>query len=122
MFKVSFFLSFTSGRLCSEYHERQLANCLENGCKNGAEHNATYQNKYGFSRSMLMPLTGSRRNQQWNVQPFWYGQRASGGNAIAYVTHTHTHSICYIVAETHGWPGWLIQSLPAPINEISQCY
>jgi len=76
--------------LCSEYHEWQLANCLENGCKNGAEHNATYQNKYGFSRSMLMPLTGSRRNQQWNVQPFWYGQRASGGNAIAYVTHTHT--------------------------------
>jgi len=45
--------------------------------------NTTYQNKYGFSRSMLMPLTGSRRNQQWNVQPFWYGQRASGGSAIA---------------------------------------
>jgi len=61
--------------------------------------NITYQNRYGFSRSILMPLTGSRRNQQWNVQPFWYGQRASGGNAIAYVTHTL--GTCFMATMIH---------------------
>lgn len=55
------------------------------------ETNATHQKRYGFSRSMLRLVTGSSRNQQWKVHPFWYGHLANGGKDIAYDHRTTAH-------------------------------
>jgi hypothetical protein len=45
---------------------------------------SSYQYKYGFSRSMLTELIGSRRNHVVKVNPFSWGHFAKGGRTIAW--------------------------------------